>query len=273
MTHDFEDNFFQSNETYIHSTAIVGKQVNLDYGAKIGPFAVIAGNVSIGKNTKIYPHVSIGFPAEDVNTKQPQGSVVIGENCEIREFATVGASKYSQGTTRIGNNVYIMHYCHIAHDVTLEDHVVLINNVQLGGHTHVEHHAFLMANSATHQGTRIGQYTALAPFSGIRQDIPPFCIMNGQPAAFAGLNLVGLRRAGFSTQTIQGIKKVSTLFFQQKIDPEIILKTIHADQELAENNAVLQFITFIQQSQRGVSRRSAINQNTTQHHQERSSIC
>lgn len=255
----FEEAFFNSNETFIHPTAIVGSDVVLAPGAKIGPYAVVVGNVHIDENSRIYPHVSIGFPAEDINTKIPQGSVRIGKNCEIREFATIGASKYPTGATTIGDNCYIMHYCHVAHDVTLENNVIMINNVQLGGHTYVEHHAFLMANSATHQNTRIGQYAALAPFSGARQDIPPFCIMDEKPASYAGLNIVGLRRAGFSSTSIQAVKKVAVLFFQQKLPLEIILDKVAADASLASEACVQQFLTFVKQSQRGVSRRSTIN--------------
>lgn len=258
----FEEAFFHNSNVYVHPTAIIGPNVVLGIGTKVGPYAIITGNVTIGDGSRIYPHVTIGFPAEDVNTKTPQGKVVIGKNCEIREFATIGASKYPNGSTTIGDNAYIMHYCHVAHDVTLENNVILINNVQLGGHTYIEHHAFLMANSATHQGTRIGQYTALAPFSGARQDLPPFCIMNGIPAGFAGLNLVGLRRAGFSSNSLLAIKRLTTMFYQQKLSLEVIQETVQADPILAKEACVESFVSFVSQSQRGVSRRSEINTTT-----------
>lgn len=254
----FEEAFFHNDETYVHPLAIVGPEVILKPGAKIGAYALVVGNVEIGENSRIYPHVSVGFPAEEVSTKKPLGKVIIGKNCEIREFASISASRYETGATVIGDNSYIMHYCHIAHDVTLENNVILINNVQLGGHTYVEHHAFLMANSATHQNTRVGQYTALAPYSGIRQDIPPFCIMNGQPADFAGLNIVGLRRAGFTSASLQALKKITTLFFQQKLPLDALLAQVAADPIFADA-AVEQFLSFVKNSQRGVSRRSAIN--------------
>lgn len=255
----FEEAFFHDNNVYVHPTAIVGPNVSLGAGTKIGPYAIVVGNVIIGDGSRIYPHVTIGFPAEDINTKTPQGQVIIGKNCEIREFATIGASKYPTGATTIGDNAYIMHYCHVAHDVTLEHNVILINNVQLGGHTYVEHHAFLMANSATHQGTRIGQYTALAPFSGARQDIPPFCIMNNIPAAFTGLNIVGLRRAGFTSESLRAIKKLTGMFYQKKLSLDAIQEAVSADPLLAQDSGVASFLTFVTQSQRGVSRRSEID--------------
>jgi UDP-N-acetylglucosamine acyltransferase len=255
----FEEAFFHNNITYIHSTALVGPNVTLDENVKVGPFAIITGRVHIGAGTRIYPHATIGFPAESIGTRIPHGTISIGKNCEIREFVTIHASKYPDGTTKVGDNAYLMNYSHISHDVILENDVVLINNVQLGGHTYVEHHAFLMANSATHQFSRIGQYTALAPFSGIRQDLPPFCIFNGQPAGFAGLNAVGLRRAGFSSNNIQALKKITTLFYQQKLNLEAIQELIAADITLAQDVCVQLFLTFVINSQRGVSRKTTIN--------------
>lgn len=255
----FEKAFFHDSNVYIHPAAIVGPNVSLGVGTKIGPYAIVVGNVTIGDGSRVYPHVTIGFPAEDINTKTPHGQVIIGKNCEIREFATIGASKYPTGATTIGDNAYIMHYCHVAHDVTLENNVILINNVQLGGHTYIEHHAFLMANSATHQGTRIGQYTALAPFSGARQDLPPFCTMNGVPAAFAGLNIVGLRRAGFTSDGLRAIKKLTTMFYQQKLSLDAIQEVVHADPLLVAQPCVASFLAFVTQSQRGISRRSEID--------------
>jgi len=255
----FEKAFFHSKDTYVHPTALIGPNVHLAAGVKIGPYAIITGTVSVDEGTRIYPHATIGFPAESVGTRIPHGIISIGKNCEIREFVTVHASKYPNGETRIGDNAYIMNYCHVSHDVILENNVIMINNVQLGGHTYVEHHAFLMANSATHQFSRIGQYTSLAPFSGIRQDLPPFCMFNGTPAGFAGLNSVGLRRAGFSSSNLQALKKVTTLFYQQKISFDALQEIIMNDASLSTDLCVQAFITFIKQSQRGVSRKSTIN--------------
>ncbi|QQR49359.1 hypothetical protein IPF37_00735 [bacterium] len=250
-----QEALFISNETYIHPTAIVDKTVQLDYGVKIGPFCIITGNVKIEAGSRLYANVSVGMPAEDTNTKKSLGSVLIKKNCEIREFATIHASKYPDGTTTIGNNCYIMNYAHISHDGTLEDNVILINGVSLGGHTYLEKNVMMMAHSATHQFCRIGKYSALAPFSGIRQDLPPFCLYSGGPAAFAGLNRVALRRAGFTADDINNIKAITRLFFQEKllledIEKKIALEPWGADQHIQD------FLAFVRTSQRGVSRRS-----------------
>ncbi len=254
----FLQDFFNSSKTLVHPSSIIGPDVVLDKNVKIGPFCVIAGKVKIGQGTRIHPHVSIGFPAQSIDTYKSLGEVEIGKNCEIREFATISASKFENGKTIIGDNCYVMSYSHVAHDVTLEDNVILINNVNLGGHVHVEKNAFLMANSAAHQFCRIGQFCALAPFSAIRQDLPPFCMFSGMPAKFFGLNLVALKRAGICAESIKAIKHVTKLFYQDKLILVDIKKIAEQESEQwwAADKNVQKFLEFIQNSKRGVSKRS-----------------
>ncbi|MFC1894750.1 acyl-ACP--UDP-N-acetylglucosamine O-acyltransferase [Candidatus Dependentiae bacterium] len=256
----FENLFFNSTQTYIHPSSIIGSNVTLGQNVKIGPFCTIVGNVKIGNNTKIYSHVSIGSTAQDISTTKPFGSIEIGNHCNIREFVSIGASKKTNGKTSIQNNCYIMSYTHIAHDVILEDNVVLINNVNLGGHTYVEKNAFLMANSATHQFCRIGKFTALTPFSAINQDLPPFCMFHGIKAKFHGLNSVALKRAGIAQESINSIKHVAKLFYQDKLlldDIKNLIKT-NPTVSWAKDQNVNYFLEFIKKSTRGVSKGSEI---------------
>jgi len=251
----FEEAFFNLNQTYIHPTAIIGDNVILEDNVKIGPYCVVVGNVIIKSGTRLHAHVVIGFPAQNIGTQYSLGALEIGKNCEIREFATIHASKYPHGKTIIGDNCYIMSYAHVSHDCVLENNVTLINSVNLGGHTHIEKNVIIMANSATHQFCRIGQFTALAPFSGIRQDLPPFCIFNGQPAGFAGLNLIGLKRAGLSQENINGLKHVTKLLYQDKL----LLSVIEAQaacESWGQDTYVQYFIAFVKNSSRGVSRKT-----------------
>ena len=255
----FEDSFFNSNETYTHPSSIIGKNVELGKNVKIGPFCSIVGNVKIKENTIIYPNVSIGFPAQNIGTNKYLGEIIIGKNCHIREFATIGASKFENGKTLIGDNCYIMSYTHVAHDVVLEENVTLINNVNLAGHVHVEKNAILMANSAVHQFCRIGKYTALVPFSATRQDLPPFCIFDKIPAKFTGVHLICLKRAGFKTETIESIKKITKLFYLDKLLLPQIKKIIKND-PWSKNKSVQEFINFIENSKRGVSKKTTVMQ-------------
>jgi len=256
----FEESFFKLCGTYVHPTSIVGPNVFLEDNVKIGPFCVLQGKITIKSGTKIYSGVSIGSPAQNLDTKESLGQIEIGNNCQIREFVTIGASKYVDGSTKIGNNCYIMSYSHIAHDVILEDNVVLINSVNLGGHVHVEKNAFLMANCAAHQFCRIGQFVALTPYSAIRQDLPPFCMFAGLPAQYTGLNIVALKRAGLSSQNINAIKHVAKLFYQDKFLIKQIKEIMQneSEQYWTTDPYVKIFIDFIENSSRGVSKKSEI---------------
>jgi len=266
----FGEAFFNSTETYIHPTAFVDPRAQLGLGVKIGPFCTIIGDVTIGDETRLYAYVAVGFPAQALGVKENLGTIHIGKNCEIREFTTIGASRYQDGITRIGNNCYIMNYCHIGHDAIIEDNVTLINNVNLGGHTYVERNAILMANSATHQFCRVGKFAALAPYSGIRQDLPPFGLFSGQPGQFSGLNAIGLKRAGYSRDSINALKHVAKLFYQDKLMLEKI-KELIASGPYAHDEHVQEFILFIEASKRGVSRR-ALHEQEAELHQEQNSI-
>jgi len=256
----FEKGFFHSKGTYIDPTSIVGPNVELGENVKIGPFCLIIGRVKIDSQTRIHTNVSIGMPAQDRGTKDSLGTVKIGKNCEIREFVTISAAKkmneHSPGNTIIGENCYLMNFSHVAHDVVLENNVTLINSVNLAGHVHVEHHSMLMANTAVHQFCRIGAYSALAPFSGMRQDLTPFSLFNGIPGRFAGLNIVALKRAGLESSDINGIKKVTQLFFQEKLPLAKIFHTVEQDALLKENKYVKHFLTFAKNSNRGISRKT-----------------
>lgn len=259
LTYDpaFEQEFFYSDKTYIHPTAQVGPNVQLGSGVKIGPYAIIIGNVFIGDNTHILAHAVIGTPAQDTSVKTPLGSVHIGSNTIIKEFVTVSAPKYPNGETRIGNNCLCMHFSHVAHDATLEDFVVMTNNAQIAGHVYIEKKALLMAHTTVHQHCRIGAYSALAPFSGIRQDIPPFCIFTKQPAVFVGLNKIKLVRENFSRQAIADITRITNMFYRKKCSLEEIEAFVQEQESF--DSAASSFLSFIKKSQRGISRKTLID--------------
>ncbi len=245
----------QSSETIIHPTAIIEDSVIIGSGVRVGPFSVISGNTTIEDNVYIGSHVIIGSPAQSTGITTSLGTILIGEKTIIKEFVTIGASRFENGITRIGKECFLMNYAHVAHDCILEDRVELTNNVQLGGHTYVEHDVRMMANAATHQRCRIGAYTAVAPYSGARQDLPPFCLFNEAPAKFAGLNKFKLKNANASQENIENLRRITRLFYQEKLPLETIIQEIAQSPDLSGDQYVEQFMSFIQQSQRGVSRK------------------
>ncbi|MGD1997632.1 MAG: hypothetical protein PVJ92_01815 [Candidatus Dependentiae bacterium] len=248
-----EHAFFSAAGTYIHPTAYVGPQVSLGENVKIGPYSLITGDVTIDDDAHIYGHVVIGSTAQDAHTHRPMGKVIIGEKSVIREFATIDAPKSEDGITRLGAHNYCMHFAHIAHDVTTGDHVTLTNNAQIAGHAIIEDHVLIMAHAAVHQRCRIGTYSALAPFSGCRQDIPPFCLFAHQPAAYAGLNRVKLKRMQLSSESINALKRVAGLFYQEKL-PLKEIQSICMTESWGTDQYAQSFIQFIADSRRGISR-------------------
>ena len=153
-----------------------------------------------------------------------------------------------------------MNYCHVAHDCILEDHVTLINGSMLGGHSYIERNVILMGNAGTHQFARVGRLTAIAPCSGARQDLPPFCMFNGLPGGFAGLNLVGLKRGGLTSENIRALKTVTKLFYREKL-PLQKIQDQATEQAWGADQYVQEFINFVNNSNRGVSRRTASQTN------------
>lgn len=266
-----EEDFFDTPATSVHPTAIVGKNVILGQGVKVGPFCTIVGSVTIGDRTRIYPYVSIGFPGQVIGLKDSLGRIEIGQDCHIREFVTIHGARSQEGFTKIGNNCYLMNFAHVSHDCFLEDNVTLINNVALGGHTHVENKAIVMAGAMTHQFCRVGQYAALAPCGGTRQDLPPFCLFNSQPAHFYGLNVIGLKRAGFTSQDIHALKHLTKLFYQEKLPINQIQLLAQQEPDWGSVACVEQFLSFVTNSKRGVSRRAAVDNKKEEKNNEESS--
>ncbi len=247
-----------STSALVHPTAIIGPDVQLAAGVEIGPYCIITGKTTIGSGTHLTAHVTVGYPAQNIGTTESLGTITIGSNCTIREFVSIHASKKDGGETRIGNNCYIMTYCHVAHDVTLEDNVLLVSNTSLGGHTYLERNVVMMAHAGTHQFCRVGKYTAVAPYSGSRQDLPPFCLFEGQPGRFAGLNRVALKRAGIDSASIENLRVITRQFFQRK-KPLDELKALVEEKQWSDDQLVNDFITFIEKSSRGISRKTIID--------------
>lgn len=258
LSPDFiEEDFFLddgSSSVYVHPSSLVGPNVKLGAGVKIGPFCTVLGNTTIGDRTRLSGYVSIGFEAEVLAVTVNHGSIVIGSDCRIREFATIHAPKTPESATTIGNKCYIMNYCHISHDATLGNNVTLTNGVSLAGFVQLGNNVNMMAHSAMHQFCKVGEYSAVAPFSGARQDLPPFCIFEGKGAFFAGLNRIGLKRAGVPQASIEELRVLTRWFYQEKVTLATIKEKINESGLVSSE--VHRFISFVETSQRGVSRRS-----------------
>ncbi|MEN2994568.1 MAG: acyl-ACP--UDP-N-acetylglucosamine O-acyltransferase [Thermodesulfovibrio sp.] len=255
----------------IHKTAIVSPKAEIDKEVFIGPYCIIGDNVKIGKGTRlinhvqiegiteigenciIYPFTTIGFPPQDIKYKGEPTGVKIGNNNIIREYVTIHrASVSGDGWTEIGDSNFIMAYVHIAHDCKIGNHVIMANLATLAGHVQVEDFAFIGGLVAVHQFTRIGAYAMIGGFSGVGQDVPPFTMASGPRAKLYGLNLVGLKRRGFSDETINILKKAYKILFRDKLQLKEAIEKVK--KELPQIPEIIHLLEFIEKNKRGICR-------------------
>ncbi len=253
----------------IHPTAIIDSTVELGENVKIGAYAIIKGKVKIGDNTsigehayiqgnteignnnKIFPFASIGTDPQDLKYKGEDTKLIIGDNNIFREFVTINrGTSGGHGITKIGNNNLFMAYSHVAHDCEVKNFVILANNATLAGHILVENYAIIGGLSAIHQFCRIGEYAMIAGKTGVAKDVAPFMLASGQRAKLYGVNVIGLRRHGFSEERIRTIRKVYNLLFKSKV--KFKEKCEQVEKEYGDNVDIIKILEFIKTSERGI---------------------
>jgi UDP-N-acetylglucosamine acyltransferase len=212
----------RSAGTVIHPSAIVARGAELGHGVRIGPFCtvgagvaiedraelvshvVVDGHTRIGTDVVLYPFCSVGLAPQDIKYAGQPTRCEIGARTQIREHCTIHrASVSGQGLTRIGADCLLMAVAHVAHDCTLGDHVIVANNVVMGGHVVIADHAVIGGAAAIHQFVRVGRAAMIGGVSGVEADVIPFGSVIGNRARLAGLNVIGLKRRGFSKAQIQ----------------------------------------------------------------------
>jgi UDP-N-acetylglucosamine acyltransferase len=237
--------------------AIIGPKVTIGDGCIIGSHAVIESHVRMGKGNRIHSYASVGAIPQDLKFRGEETWVEIGDGNVIREFATVNrGTAGGGGVTGIGNNSLVMAYCHLAHDCRIGDRVIMANAATFAGHVTVEDGAVIGGLSAVHQFVRIGAYCIIGGMSGIGQDVPPYVTAAAsrqqRGVALYGLNLVGLRRGGFSAETIAVLKRAFKLIFRATVPVKEALAA--AEAELPPIPEVKHLIEFVRSSTRGVLR-------------------
>ena len=194
---------------------IVGSQAALEDGVHLHGHIVIDGRTEIGANTRIFPFVSLGFEAQDIKSAGADTRLVIGRNNVIREHCTIHrGTAGGGGVTRIGDNCYLMINSHVAHDCQLGDHVIMSNNSVMGGHVTLGDHVILGGNTAVHQFVRIGRHAMIGGLSGTELDVIPYGLVYGNRDGLSGLNLIGLKRRGFSKAEINALRKAYKAIFE-----------------------------------------------------------
>ena len=259
------------NKVNIHPTAIVHPHARIAEGVEIGPYSVIGEHVSISRDTKIASHVliegwttigernnihsfsSIGAPPQDIGYRGEETYLDIGNDNVIRECATVHrATTKEDRRTAIGDKNFLMAYSHVAHDCKLGNNIIMANSVALGGHIVIGDHAILGGIVAVHQFVKIGSYAIIGGHSAVSLDIPPYVSAAGNRAQLYGLNLVGLKRKGFSDAAITTLKKAYKIIFRSGLTQD---EAIHkALEDFPGSPEVQTLVDFIRTSKRGITR-------------------
>ena len=247
-----EDGAIIEDEVKIGPYCIVGKDVIIKKGTVLQSHVVVEGITEIGENNTIYSFVSIGKANQDLKYKGEPTKTIIGNNNSIREFVTIHRGTNDRWETRIGNGNLLMAYVHVAHDVIVGDDCILANNVTLAGHVVVDSHAIIGGLTPVHQFSRIGSYCMIGGASAVSQDVCPFVLATGNTVVLRGLNIVGLRRRGFSDEEISNLKKAYRILFRQGLQLKDAVEEL--EKNFSEDKNVKYLVDFIKSSDRGIAR-------------------
>ena len=244
-----------AEDVTVQAYSIIGPDVVIGSGTVVGHHVVIEGKTTIGENNQIYSFASIGLPPQDVTYAGEDTRVSIGNNSIVREYVTIHRGTVrGRGLTRIGDGVFLMAYTHVAHDCQIGDGALLANTATLGGHVQVGECAVIGGIVAVHQFVRLGDYSCVGGYSAVRMDIAPYMLASGaEGAKLFGPNLIGLKRRGFSAESIQAIKKFYKIFFRSGLTHDDAIRKIREEIEaLPEVEKLIEFITA--DSKRGLTR-------------------
>ncbi|MFA3782578.1 acyl-ACP--UDP-N-acetylglucosamine O-acyltransferase [Melioribacteraceae bacterium 4301-Me] len=258
--------------TDIHPTAIVSPHAILGENVTIGPYAVIYDDVVIGNDCKIGPHAviydgarignrvkifqgaSIANIPQDLKFKGDQMTYFyIGDDTIIREFATLHRGTNATGKSSIGKNTLIMAYAHVAHDCYIGNNCIIVNSVQIGGHVTIEDWAIIGGSTPVHQFCKVGQHAMVGGGYKVSSDVPPYVLAGREPLRYEGLNIVGLKRRGFTTEDINTLKKAYQILYDSGLlfsDAKEKLRNEYSDNPLVQN-----IVKFLDNSTRSIIRK------------------
>jgi UDP-N-acetylglucosamine acyltransferase len=240
-----------ADNVVIEPFVTIYKDVVIGEGTWIGSNVTIMDGARIGKNCRIFPGAVVSAPPQDLKYKGEPSTVTIGDNTIIRECVTLNrGTALDKNTTTIGNNCLIMAYVHVAHDCVIGNNVIIANSVQLAGHIEVQDFAFIGGASAVHQFVSIGAHSIISGGSLVRKDVPPYTKAGREPLSYVGINSVGLRRRGFTSDQINEIQDIYRTIFLKKFNVSKALDIIETEREPTEIRD--EILDFIRNSNRGV---------------------
>lgn len=238
------------NHVTIEPFATIHRDVVIEDGSWIGPNVVIFDGARIGKNVKIYPGASISAVPQDLKFAGEKTETFIGDNTVIREYVTISKGTNDKFKTIIGKNCLLMAYVHVAHDCIIGNHCILVNAVQVAGHVTIDDWAIIGGASALHQFVKVGAHVMISGGSLVRKDVPPFTKAAREPLSYAGINAIGLRRRGFSSEKISEIQEIYRYIFLKGINNTKALDII--EQSITQSEERDYILNFIKGSERGI---------------------
>ncbi len=230
--------------TNIENNVIIGE------GTWIGSNVTIMEGARIGRNCRIFPGAVISAIPQDLKFEGEDSLVVIGDNVTIREFVTINRGTKASGETRVGNNCLIMATAHIAHDCVLGENAIIVNGVALAGHVIIGNNAIIGGLAAIHQFIHIGDHAMVSGGSLVRKDVPPYTKAAKEPISYVGVNSIGLRRRGFTSEKIREIQDIYRIIYQKNYNTTQALGILEAEMQASRERD--QIIQFIKDSKRGI---------------------
>jgi len=233
--------------------SIVGPRVEIGAGTRIGPHVVIGAQTRIGEGNRIYQFASVGEISQDMTATEDDDTwTLIGDRNVIRENVTINRGTLKEdGATRIGDANWIMAYCHVAHDCQIGSHTIFANNASLAGHVHIGDWVILGGFTLVHQFCRLGAHSFTGYASGLDRDVPPFVLVDGNPAVPRGINTRGLQRRGFDKDSIRLIKDAYRTIYRRDLR---LPDAVEALREHEQDTHIASMIRFIEDSKRGLQR-------------------
>ncbi len=240
------------DEVEVGAYAWIGPSVRLGRGTVVAHHATVDGNTRMGEGNEIHPYAFVGGKTHDLKYSGGAPGLVVGHRNVFREYATVHCATSEGDDTVLGDDNLILAYSHIAHDCRIGNRLIMSSHAALGGHVKIGDRVNLAWNSGVHQFCRIGDHAMVGADSKVVQDVPPFFIVDGNPAMVRTINKVGLERAGFSPSELALVRRIFKIFYRDGLNRSQALERLRASAD-AEHPLAMAMAAFVEASERGVS--------------------
>ena len=232
--------------------AVVGREVKAGPGCTIGAHAVISGHTSLGRENRVFPFAHLGGVPQDLKYRGEPTRLTIGDRNTFREYVTINLGTVGGGgVTVIGSGCLFMANAHVGHDCSIGDGAIIANSVALAGHVTLEDHVHFSGLAAAHQFIRVGRLAFVSGLTGVTMDVAPYTTVTGARAELAGLNAVGLQRAGFSEEQLSRVKAAYKVLFRSGLPLAEAITQLEAE---AGHPEIGHLVAFLKASQRGITR-------------------